>query len=29
MPVGLQVVGRWGDDQRALAASAAIGQSLS
>jgi Asp-tRNA(Asn)/Glu-tRNA(Gln) amidotransferase A subunit family amidase len=29
MPVGLQVVGRWGDDRRALAASAAIGQSLS
>ncbi len=29
MPVGVQVVGRWGDDRRALAASAAIGQSLS
>jgi Asp-tRNA(Asn)/Glu-tRNA(Gln) amidotransferase A subunit family amidase len=29
MPVGIQVVGRWGDDQRALAASAAIGKSLS
>ncbi|WP_457090363.1 amidase [Microvirga sp. P5_D2] len=28
MPVGIQVVGRWGDDRRALAASAAIGQSL-
>lgn len=26
MPVGLQVVGRWGDDRRALAASAAIEQ---
>jgi amidase len=29
MPVGVQVVGRWGDDRRALAASAVIGQSLS
>jgi Asp-tRNA(Asn)/Glu-tRNA(Gln) amidotransferase A subunit family amidase len=29
MPVGVQVVGRWGDDRRALAASAAIRQSLS
>ena len=29
MPVGVQVVGRWGDDHRALAASAAIGRSLS
>ena len=29
MPVGVQVVGRWSDDRRALAASAAIGQSLS
>ncbi len=29
MPVGVQVVGRWGDDRRTLAASAAIGQSLS
>jgi amidase len=29
MPVGVQVVGRWGDDRRALAASAGIGQSLS
>ncbi|MBD2750416.1 amidase [Microvirga sp. BT688] len=29
MPIGVQVVGRWGDDRRALAASAAIGQSLS
>jgi amidase len=29
MPVGVQVVGRWDDDRRALAASAAIGQSLS
>ena len=29
MPVGVQVVGRWGDDQRALAASATIGRSLS
>jgi len=29
MPVGVQVVGRWGDDRRALAASAAIGHSLS
>jgi Asp-tRNA(Asn)/Glu-tRNA(Gln) amidotransferase A subunit family amidase len=28
MPVGVQVVGRWGDDRRALAASAAIGQVL-
>jgi Asp-tRNA(Asn)/Glu-tRNA(Gln) amidotransferase A subunit family amidase len=28
MPVGLQVVGRWGNDRRALAASAVIGQSL-
>jgi Asp-tRNA(Asn)/Glu-tRNA(Gln) amidotransferase A subunit family amidase len=28
MPVGVQVVGRWGDDRCALAASAAIGQSL-
>jgi Asp-tRNA(Asn)/Glu-tRNA(Gln) amidotransferase A subunit family amidase len=29
MPVGVQVVGRWGDDRHTLAASAAIGQSLS
>ncbi len=29
MPVGVQVVGRWGDDRRMLAASVAIGQSLS
>ncbi len=29
MPVGVQVVGRWGDDRRALAASATIGRSLS
>ena len=29
MPVGVQVVGRWADDRRVLAASAAIGQSLS
>ncbi|GEO15125.1 amidase family protein [Microvirga aerophila] len=29
MPIGIQVVGRWGDDRRALAASAAIGQRLS
>jgi Asp-tRNA(Asn)/Glu-tRNA(Gln) amidotransferase A subunit family amidase len=28
MPVGVQVVGRWGDDRCALAASAAIGQVL-
>jgi Asp-tRNA(Asn)/Glu-tRNA(Gln) amidotransferase A subunit family amidase len=29
MPVGVQVVGRWGDDQRMLAAAAAVGRSLS
>lgn len=29
MPVGVQVVGRWGDDQRALAGSAGIQQVLS
>jgi len=29
MPIGVQVVGRWGDDRRALAASAAISQGLS
>jgi Asp-tRNA(Asn)/Glu-tRNA(Gln) amidotransferase A subunit family amidase len=28
MPVGVQVVGRWGDDRRALAASAALGSVL-
>jgi Asp-tRNA(Asn)/Glu-tRNA(Gln) amidotransferase A subunit family amidase len=29
MPVGVQVVGRWGDDRRALAAASAIGEVLS
>jgi Asp-tRNA(Asn)/Glu-tRNA(Gln) amidotransferase A subunit family amidase len=29
MPVGVQVVGRWGDDRRALSAASRIGQIMS